>query len=69
MTVTTTTDRTNCVIESDVMAHIEDTRLFWVTRAGRQVQRSWNELTAREKQYQREAEARAAYVTLNNIYA
>jgi len=46
--MTTTTLITNLVHESDIMQHIEDTHLFWVTRNGRQVQRAWNELTITE---------------------
>jgi hypothetical protein len=52
---------TNGVIESDLQQHIEDTRLFWVTRSGRQVERAWNELTITEWEQIREAERRATY--------
>jgi hypothetical protein len=56
------------VVESDIMAHIEDTRLFWVTRHGRPTKRSWSELTKAEQRQQREAEERQAYVAMFSIY-
>lgn len=65
MTVTNTINR---IPESDLLAHIEDERLFWVPRFGRNVKLAWNELTATEKQQQREAEAYAAYCVLFKIY-
>lgn len=63
-----TTATVNRFDESDTLAHIEDTRLFWTTRQGRPVRQSWNEMTATEKQQQREAEARAAYRAEFDIY-
>lgn len=47
--------------ESDTLVSIEDTSLFWIFRNGRQLQRTWNELTHTEKRYQQEAAQRAAY--------
>jgi hypothetical protein len=64
--MTQTTLTINRVIESDLLTHIEDTKLYWTTRNGHQVKRFWNELSATEKQQQREAEARAAYNDLFN---
>lgn len=49
------------MIESDLMQHIEDERLFSLFRGGRFVKLSWNELTPIEKQQQREAAERANY--------
>jgi len=50
------------VRESDVLPHIEDTDgLFWVYRNGEQLQRSWNELSSLEKQYQLEASRREQF--------
>jgi hypothetical protein len=66
--MSTTPSTINRVIESDYLPHIEDTRLFTVWRYGRAIKRSWNELTATEKQQQREAEARAAYIAEFSIY-
>lgn len=59
----------NHTAEEDDQAHIHGTRLFWVTRSGRLVQRSWNELTKTERERQRQAETRAYYVLLFHIYA
>jgi len=67
-TATSVTPTVNRVSESDIIAHIEDTRLYWIFRNGRQLQRSWNELTATEKRYQEEAAARASYVESFDIY-
>ena len=52
--------------EGDQLQHIEDTPLFWVTRYGRQVRRSWNELSLSERSAQLQAEQRAAEVVLND---
>lgn len=68
MTITTLTTTVNRMREDDVLSHIEDTSLFWIFRNGRQIQRSWNELTATEKRYQQEAAARASYVQSFDIY-
>lgn len=62
------TSTVNRVITDDYQAHIHDTRLFWVYRHGRPLQRSWNELTEKERKQQREAEARAYYTSLFHIY-
>lgn len=59
---------TDRVVESDIMAHIEDTRLFWVTRNGRPTKRSRSELTSTEQCQQREAEERQAYTMMFSIY-
>ena len=56
------------MIEQDQMQHIEDTRLFWVWRNGRACKRAWNEMSTIEKQLEREAQARAYYETIFNIY-
>jgi hypothetical protein len=48
--------------EDDTIVHIQDTPgLFWTTRNGRAIQRSWNELSATERRLQREAQERAEY--------
>ena len=52
--------------EDDQLQHIEDTPLFWVTRYGRQVRRSWNEMSLSERSAQLQAEQRAAEVVLND---
>jgi hypothetical protein len=64
-TLTTTVNR---IREDDLAAHIEDTRLFHLFRNGRAMKLTWNELTAKEKEQQREAAARAAYVQAFDIY-
>lgn len=64
----TVTITPNSFHEDDLMQHIEDTRLFHLFRHGRYCKLTWNELTATEKQQQREAAAREAYVAMNGIY-
>ena len=45
-----------------------DNRLYYVTRFGRIVKRTWSELFHTEKEQQLEAETHARYVTLFDIY-
>jgi hypothetical protein len=45
-----------------------DDRLYYVTRFGHIVKRTWAELSRTEKAQQLEAEARAAYVAMFDIY-
>jgi hypothetical protein len=52
------------VREDDIIPHVEDSRLYWVFRHGRQMQLTWNELTATEQQYQSESAERQAYHAL-----
>ncbi len=54
--------------EDELMAHIEDTPLIWVTRAGHPVKLTWNELSDAERESLHEAEERAAYCALFAIY-
>lgn len=54
--------------ESDVQAHIEDTPLYWTWRNGQPQRRTWNELTATERDQQIEAQRRAEHCTLFQIY-
>jgi hypothetical protein len=69
MTITTLTTTASIVREDDLIQHIEDTsELFWVFRNGRNIKRSWNELTATEKAQQIEAQRRAAYCATFDIY-
>ena len=49
----------------DELAHIEDTALFWVTRHGKPIRRTWNEMTSTEKLHQREADRRLVHLILN----
>jgi hypothetical protein len=45
-----------------------DSRLYCVTRDSRTVKRSWRQMSDAERAAQLEAEARAAYNDLFNIY-
>ena len=63
ITVTTT-----FIPDDELLAHIEDTPLFWVARDGRPVKLPWNALSDTERNSLREAEERATYCTTFDIY-
>lgn len=53
---------------TQVLETRNDNRLYYVSRHGHIIKRTWNELSATEKVQQIEAENRAYYETLFNIY-